>query len=89
MVNIYAGAVDFYLDSQFYGSTADLYLMTSPKGDLLSPNVELNGQMLQLVDDMTLPKLMGKQVSLNEKLSIEALSYGFVVLKQANAKACH
>ena len=88
MVNIYAGAVDFYIDSRFYGSSADVYLMTPPMGDLLSPFVELNGVRLQLVDDMTLPKLNKKEVFLANIIKMDALSYGFVVLKDVKAKAC-
>ena len=88
MVNINLGPIRFSLDSQQYGEHADLFIMTPGNGDLLSPYVNLNGEPLKLINDETLPGIKGVEVSLSKPVMMPGLSYGFVVLKQANAQLC-
>uniref|UniRef100_H3APX2 Heparanase n=1 Tax=Latimeria chalumnae TaxID=7897 RepID=H3APX2_LATCH len=69
--------------------TVDQYLL-EPFGEerLLSKLTQLNGQVLRMVDDKTLPDLKGKTLSPGKKLILPAFSYGFFVIKDAKAPAC-
>ena len=50
--------------------------------------VTLNGHLLQLVDNTSLPELEPLEQKASDTISLPALSFGFQVFKEANAKAC-
>jgi len=64
---------------------ADAFIL-QPVGDITSKQVLLNGQVLEMVDDKTLPAFNSKEVT--QPFSLPSLTFGFFVLKGANAKAC-
>eukprot|EP01083_Nonionella_stella_P287154 977377_1 len=66
----------------------DQYLLTSYPGVLQSRDVLLNGQVLQMVDDKTFPVLKPNIQPAGSVVAMEALSYGYVVVVNANATAC-
>ena len=73
----------------------------SQKGIIVSPiptfsfslslplrQVTLNGHLLQLVDNTSLPELEPLEQKASDTVSLPALSFGFQVFKEANAQAC-
>lgn len=54
----------------------------------LSRSIELNGRVLQMVDDKTLPELIEKPLGPGSTFGLPAFSYGFYVIKNAKAIAC-
>ena len=55
----------------------------------LSPRqVTVNGHLLQLVDNTSLPELEPVEQKASDTISLPALSFGFQVFKEANAQAC-
>ena len=55
----------------------------------ISPRqVTLNGHLLQLVDNTSLPELEPVEQKASDTVSLPALSFGFQVFKEANALSC-
>lgn len=54
----------------------------------LSRSIQLNGRVLRMVDDKTLPELTEKPLGPGSVLGLPAFSYGFYVIKNAKAIAC-
>ena len=50
--------------------------------------VSLNGKVLKLVDDRTLPDLAPKSVPGDEPLNLPPLTFGFYVIPKASTSAC-
>ena len=50
--------------------------------------VRLNGKVLKLVDDRTLPDLVPKSVPGYDPLILPPLTFGFYVIPEASASAC-
>ncbi|XP_044189075.1 heparanase [Thunnus albacares] len=72
-------------------STVDAFVLQSEKpGEegLHSSSVKLNGQVLKMVDDKTLPDLKGIRLPAAEHLELPAYSLAFYVLTDARAAAC-
>ncbi|KAM4719976.1 heparanase isoform 2-T2 [Anableps anableps] len=72
-------------------STVDAFVLQSNqpgKDGLESRSVQLNGVLLKMVDDKTLPELSGAQLPPAEHLKLPAYSMGFFVLLEARAPAC-
>ena len=55
---------------------------------LCNRTVSLNGKVLKLVDDRTLPDLAPKSVPGDEPLNLPPLTFGFYVIPKASASAC-
>lgn len=51
-------------------------------------SVQLNGNVLKMLDDETLPTLREKPLSPGTSLGLPAFSYGFFVIQNAKAVAC-
>ena len=51
-------------------------------------SVALNGKVLALVNNLTLPDLLPVTQSSGENINLPALSFGFYVFKNVKAKAC-
>ncbi|KAK2827373.1 hypothetical protein Q7C36_018299 [Tachysurus vachellii] len=72
-------------------STVEVFVLQSaePGEDgLRSRSVRLNGDVLKMVDERTLPSLHGVELPPGEHLKLPALSFAFYVLKQAAAPLC-
>lgn len=54
----------------------------------LDREVQLNGHLLQMVDDETLPVLHEMALAPGSTLGLPAFSYGFYVIRNAKAIAC-
>lgn len=54
----------------------------------LDREVQLNGRLLQMVDDETLPALHEMALAPGSTLGLPAFSYGFYVIRNAKAIAC-
>ncbi|XP_033119421.1 heparanase-like isoform X2 [Anneissia japonica] len=67
----------------------DQYLLT-PHGEsgMRSQHVNLNGVKLEMVDERTLPNLPPKKLDRKQDILLPPLSFGFYVMKGANASAC-
>jgi len=67
-----------------------LLTVSGCSSSLFSPprQVTLNGHLLQLVDNTSLPELEPEEQVASNTLFLPALSFGFQVFKEANAKAC-
>ncbi|XP_074084601.1 heparanase isoform X2 [Macrotis lagotis] len=56
--------------------------------NLLSQSVQLNGHILKMVDDKTLPELIGKPLCRGCPLILPPFSYGFFVIMNAKVASC-
>ncbi|KAM3938482.1 heparanase [Leptodactylus fuscus] len=79
---------EMQLPSYLSGKFVDEYLLLPGEGGLLSRTVLLNGQVLKMVDEKTLPALNGKQLDPGSLLTLPSMSFGFFVVKSAMASAC-
>ena len=50
--------------------------------------VDINGKLMELVDDKTLPKIEPNQISGTDKIVLPGKSYAFYVLPKAAASIC-
>ncbi|XP_026995857.1 heparanase [Tachysurus fulvidraco] len=72
-------------------STVEVFVLQAaePGEDgLRSRSVRLNGDVLKMVDERTLPSLHGVELPPGDHLKLPALSFAFYVLKQAAAPLC-
>ena len=76
------------LNSELVSSERDVFWLSPPAGNLTSTSVQLNGLTLKLVDDRDLPELEPEEQPASPSLSLPAISFGFIVFKDANVKAC-
>lgn len=53
-----------------------------------SRSVKLNGQVLKMVDDRTLPPLKGRELPPGEHIKLPGFSFAFYVLIEAQAPVC-
>ncbi|XP_061589496.1 heparanase isoform X2 [Cololabis saira] len=73
-------------------STVDAFVLQSEqRGEegLLSRSVQLNGRLLKMVDDKTLPPLTGEHLPAEDHLQLPAYSLAFFVFVDAGVAACH
>ncbi len=89
-INVNNASVSF--DVNVSGATVGVreeYHLTAPGGNMGSLSIELNGQVLELGAGGTLPAFVPVEVEDGASaIQMSALSYGFIVLKSANAAAC-
>ncbi|XP_056424758.1 heparanase [Hyla sarda] len=77
-----------HLPSFLSGKYVDQYLLSPGEGGLLSSTILLNGDILKMEDEKTLPDLNGKQLDPGLPLILPSMSFGFFVVKGAMASAC-
>ena len=65
---------------------ADQYVFTPANGDLNDKMVKLNGDVLKMINDTTLPEL--KPVRVNQPYRLPPLTYGYFVIIDSFAPAC-
>ncbi|XP_062991670.1 heparanase [Elgaria multicarinata webbii] len=63
-------------------------LLPEGKDSILSTSVRLNGHVLKMLDDETLPTLREKLLRPGSTLELPAFSYGFYVIRNAKERAC-
>ncbi|XP_064601621.1 heparanase-like isoform X2 [Liolophura sinensis] len=88
ILNLWAVDVEVKLP-QFSETDLHLYLLTpdGPSG-LHSRNVRLNGQVLEMLSDSELPRLEPQTWPAGNPVHMEALTFGFVVIPDANVTVC-
>ncbi|XP_055722588.1 heparanase-like isoform X5 [Salvelinus fontinalis] len=72
-------------------STVEAFVLQSEQpGEegLYSKSVKLNGEVLKMVDDRTLPSLQGTPLAAGEHLRLPGYSFAFYLLSEAQALAC-
>ena len=76
------------LNEELISSERDMYWLAPPSGNLTSTSVQLNGVTLELVGNTELPDLKPVEQSASSSLTLPAISFGFVVFKNAKVAAC-
>ena len=66
----------------------DEYLLTSYPNVVNSRDIFLNGKLIEMPDENTLPILNGTRKVFGSSINLTALSYGFVVMVNANVDIC-
>ncbi|XP_066566943.1 heparanase [Amia ocellicauda] len=87
-LNLNKQTATIHLPHQLSNKTVDLFLLQPGKGGLHSKSVQLNGEVLEMVDDRTLPVLQGSPMPAGTPLKLPALSFAFYVIKDARVPAC-
>ncbi|NXE25193.1 HPSE Heparanase, partial [Ardeotis kori] len=88
-LNLYNITQHLQLPNYLSSKHVDQYLLLPHgKENVLSRSIELNGRVLRMVDDKTLPELIEKPLGPGSVLGLPAFSYGFYVIKNAKAIAC-
>ncbi|XP_027882002.1 heparanase [Xiphophorus couchianus] len=90
-MNLSRKPVRISLPALVSSSTVDAFVLQSNQpGEegLQSRSVQLNGELLKMVDDKTLPELNGTQFPPAEHLKLPPYSLGFFVMMDARAPAC-
>ncbi|XP_008421366.1 heparanase [Poecilia reticulata] len=90
-MNLSRKPVRISLPARVSSSTVDAFVLQSNQpGEegLQSRSVQLNGELLKMVDDKTLPELNGTQLPPAEHLKLPPYSLGFFVIMDAQASAC-
>ncbi|XP_072480127.1 heparanase [Notamacropus eugenii] len=88
-LNLHNDTKYLQLPPRLSGKRVEKYIL-QPSGYkyLLSQSVTLNGHILKMVDDETLPELIGKPLCLGCPLILPPFSYGFFVILNAKVIAC-
>ena len=82
-------AVVTLTDNELINSDQDIYWLTpSPVTNITSQVVSLNGEPLNLINDVYIPELKPLVQSSNAEIKLPFRSFGFIVFKKANATAC-
>ncbi|NWJ10891.1 HPSE Heparanase, partial [Crypturellus undulatus] len=88
-LNLYNTTRYLRLPNSLSSKHVDEYLLLPHgKENILSRSIQLNGRVLRMVDDKTLPALTEKSLGPGSTLGLPAFSYGFYVIKNAKATAC-
>ncbi|XP_062339919.1 heparanase [Osmerus eperlanus] len=77
--------------AQASNSTAEAFILQSDQpGEegLYSRSVRLNGELLKMIDDRTLPELKGTKLPPAEHLHLPGFSLAFYILQEAKAPVC-
>ncbi|XP_075785621.1 heparanase isoform X3 [Pelodiscus sinensis] len=89
VLNLYNATKQMQLPHNLSSKHIDEYLLLPHgKEGILSRSVQLNGHVLRMVDNQTLPALTKKPLHPGSALGLPAFSYGFYVIKNAKAIAC-
>ncbi|XP_072177593.1 heparanase-like [Diadema setosum] len=67
----------------------DEYVLTPQGGDLTAQYVQLNGETLEMIDNRTLPKTLPRPLPAGSNITLQPLTYGFYVIRDASAAACN
>uniref|UniRef100_A0A673NA33 Heparanase n=1 Tax=Sinocyclocheilus rhinocerous TaxID=307959 RepID=A0A673NA33_9TELE len=90
-LNLNKNEVPISLPAHTANSTIEAFVLQSAETgeqSLYSRSVKLNGQVLRMVDDGTLPPLKGRELPPGERLKLPGFSFAFYVLIEAQAPVC-
>ncbi|NXU53069.1 HPSE Heparanase, partial [Turnix velox] len=88
-LNLYNITQHLKLPTYLSSKHVDQYLLLPHGRDaVLSRSIQLNGRLLRMIDDKTLPELMEKPLGPGSTFGLPAFSYGFYIIKNAKATAC-
>ncbi|XP_057216823.1 heparanase [Triplophysa rosa] len=90
-LNLNKGQVTITLPSYIANSTFEEFVLQAPepgKQSLYSRSVKLNGEVLKMVDDRTLPALQGSELPPGEPIKLPGFSFAFYVVTDARAPVC-
>ncbi|XP_065142821.1 heparanase [Paramisgurnus dabryanus] len=90
-LNLNKGQVAINLPTQIGNSTIEAFVLQAPepgKQNLHSRSVKLNGEVLKMADDHTLPNIKGSVLPPGEPIRLPGFSLGFYVMTEAQATAC-
>ncbi|CAB1352930.1 unnamed protein product [Coregonus sp. 'balchen'] len=90
-LNLSKSPVKIAVPAMVSNSTVEAFVLQSEqpgKEGLYSKSVKLNGEVLKMVDDRTLPSLQGTPLAAGEHLRLPGYSFAFYVLSKAQALAC-
>ncbi|KAL2076845.1 hypothetical protein ACEWY4_027554 [Coilia grayii] len=90
-LNLGKSTAEISLPAYLANSTAEAFVLQAPEpGEqgLLSRSVKLNGVVLKMVDERTLPELRGVHHHAGVPLSLPGFSFAFYVMTEAQASAC-
>lgn len=90
-LNLNKNEVTISLPAHTANSTIEAFVLQSAETgqqNLYSRSVKLNGQVLRMVDDRTLPPLKGHELSPGERIKLPGFSFAFYVLIEAQAPVC-
>lgn len=79
------------LPAHMANSTIEAFVLQSAEAgeqSLYSRSVKLNGQVLKMVDDRTLPPLEGRELPPGAHIKLPGFSFAFYVLTEARAPVC-
>ncbi|KAM8873355.1 heparanase [Synchiropus picturatus] len=87
-LNLRAHLSRIQLPPPLCSSTVQAFVLQPGEAALHSRQVKLNGAVLKMVDDQTLPELKGRVLPPAEQLLLPAFSLGYFVFAEAAAPAC-
>lgn len=90
-LNLNKGQVAITLPTQIGNSTIEAFVLQAPepgKQNLHSRSVKLNGEVLKMADDYTLPNIKGSVLPPGEPIRLPGFSLAFYVMTEAQATAC-
>uniref|UniRef100_A0A8C1IFF8 Heparanase n=1 Tax=Cyprinus carpio TaxID=7962 RepID=A0A8C1IFF8_CYPCA len=90
-LNLNKNEVTVILPDHMANSTIEAFVLQSAEAgeqSLYSRSVKLNGQVLRMVDDRTLPLLKGRELPPGEHIKLPGFSFAFYVLIEAQAAVC-
>ncbi|XP_036833379.1 heparanase isoform X3 [Oncorhynchus mykiss] len=90
-LNLSKGPARISVPVTISNSTGEAFVLQSEQpGEegLYSKSVKLNGEVLKMVDERTLPSLQGTPLPAGEHLRLPGYSFAFYVLSEAQALAC-
>lgn len=71
-----------------YAGMVDRYIISTTEAMLQSKMLYLNGHLLQLNDDGSLPEFMPKKMKSGGSITLDRFEMGFWVLNDANLDVC-
>ncbi|XP_055035360.2 heparanase [Misgurnus anguillicaudatus] len=90
-LNLNKGQVTVTLPTQMANSTIEAFVLQAPepgKKNLDSRSVKLNGEVLKMADDHTLPAIKGFVLPPGEPIRLPGFSLAFYVITEAQASVC-
>lgn len=90
-LNLNKGQVAITLPAHIANSTIEAFVLQAPEPgeqSLYSRSVKLNGDVLKMVDDRTVPALQGSELPPGEPIKLPGFSFAFYVITDARAPVC-
>ena len=93
ILNLYNSTQNVKIDMDIEGNVDEMkyneFHLSGENGDILSDGIYLNGEIIEMVNDTTFPKLKPIVRGYGENnITMQALSYSFIVVENANISVC-